>query len=120
MARKLIFKRNHLRRMHNEGPLAWKSRKLIVLAYLKAREKWTQCCYRLKQATLAAPTTQIPDFILTCTKGSRWAIEIGITGEKRTRALKRAGYHVLKVGRGQGFNFDKRIRPCKNCPRRKK
>ena len=101
--------------MHNEDSRAWKSRKLICQAYLDARERFPQCCYRLRQATQDKETGQIPDFILTCAKGGKWAIEIGRTGEERTRKLEQAGYHVLKVGRGQGFNFDKRVLPCKGC-----
>lgn len=115
MPRKTVYKMVHLRRMRNEGLPAWRTRKIIAKAYIKARKNWPRCCFRLIQCKRDPLTGQIPDFTLTCAKRKRWAMEIGITGNKRVDKLKKAGFNVVKIGRGIGFNFDARIAPGNAC-----
>ena len=119
MAKKLVTKMEDLRRMRSEGPEAWESRQLVASAFLDARSDYPNCKFRLKQVQGDPETGQIPDFTLECAGGKRWAIEIGITGSKRVGELENVGFEVIKVGRGRGLDFDKKIRPAHLCPKKR-
>jgi len=119
MARKIIWNLKHLRRDNRERQSAWLSRIAITKSFLAARVVRRECKYRLYQSKQAKPTKQVPDFTLTCSGGKNWAIEIGITGNERTENLERAGYQVLKVGRGREFDFMSKVLLCRNCPHKK-
>ena len=119
MARKTVYRMEHLRRMGNEGAPAWKTRKAVAKEVLAARERWPGCRFKLLQnptVDVGRNRVQFPDFMLECKGGGAWAIEIGLTGTVRRKRLERAGLEVLQVGRGVGFNFEHRCNPCDDCP----
>lgn len=118
MGRKVIFSLDHLRRMGNEGPMAWKSRNAVTRSFLAARMKFPKCCFKLIQEKQDFETGQRPDFTLECAYGRKWAIEIGITGTARVEVLEFANFNVLRVGRGMGFDFERRIGPGRTCSAR--
>ena len=115
MARKIIFKKEHLRKLGNEGEKNWQSRQMLVDDYLGARTKYKKCGYRLYQQKKADGTTQIPDFILTCKCGKKWAIEIGLVGTERVENLEKADFVVVKINRGKKVDFEKKF-TCESCP----